>query len=351
MQSSSLHAVSAYRPRVLMDHCIKMTGKIAVLVFLLMVCYTFSCYRQMPEAQPRMKDTATIPQARHPYRLPRDFTPLLQSSVNSVEKFVVFIGWPRSGHSIIGRMLDAHPNVIVGGMSALNDSINKTAIFNWIYEDSYNKAKWPYHTRANIRAGGLWQGRFEELKVIGDLKHPTGLYLKVSSSEFQGFCKRLASVMIVPIYAILVVRNPYDMIASATLYEAEYRDSGRRGVKVETLPGSKYRDVALLKQMAKESIDQTEAVADMITLCDLTVLEIHHADHIRDPVTVMQNICHFLDLECFPYYLEKCSSETHKYLPRARDSVVWTPEIIDMVEEEIQTFPFFQRYTFDMDYL
>lgn len=39
--------------------------------------------------------------------------PLSQEAVDGVEKFVIFVGYPRSGHSIIGSMMDAHQNIII----------------------------------------------------------------------------------------------------------------------------------------------------------------------------------------------------------------------------------------------
>ena len=40
--------------------------------------------------------------------------PLPQSEVDGVETFVSFIGFGRSGHSFIGAVLDAHPNIVIG---------------------------------------------------------------------------------------------------------------------------------------------------------------------------------------------------------------------------------------------
>jgi hypothetical protein len=32
---------------------------------------------------------------------------------SSVRTFVLFVGYPRSGHSLIGSIMDAHPNIII----------------------------------------------------------------------------------------------------------------------------------------------------------------------------------------------------------------------------------------------
>jgi hypothetical protein len=32
---------------------------------------------------------------------------------SNVRTFILFVGYPRSGHSLIGSIMDAHPNVII----------------------------------------------------------------------------------------------------------------------------------------------------------------------------------------------------------------------------------------------
>ena len=41
------------------------------------------------------------------------FKPLTSAEVEGVERFVFFIGYPRSGHSFIGSVLDTHPNTVM----------------------------------------------------------------------------------------------------------------------------------------------------------------------------------------------------------------------------------------------
>ena len=90
----------------------------------------------------------------------------------AVERFLLFVGYPRSGHSIVGAMLNAHrdavvaheldaPPLIVGGCS-------RDELFSRILARAYwfnmrgNRANYPY------AVPGQWQGRFATLRVIGD---------------------------------------------------------------------------------------------------------------------------------------------------------------------------------------
>ena len=333
-----------------------MAYKIAAIIIpvLLVIGVCGSLYMQIiPLLQnPQLEDSE---ESTAPPPLPVKFTPLSKRTVDTVEKFVYFTGWPRSGHMIISRILDAHPDVVIGNMSVFNRiqwsvlGTDKASIFNWLYEDSYKGALLPNYYRTKLTVSGLWQGRFKDLKVIGDARIPTKTYLNARfPSDFLQYCKQLEDVIKIPLRVICVVRNPYDMIATGVIYEAERRATGRYGVKLSST--DQYENAHLLKRMTKLTFSRAEAVTEINKLCNMTVLEIHHADHIKYPFATLQKICDFLELECSTNYLDKCSSETSNELSRTRDSVVWTPEVIAMVEEEKYKYPFFQRYTFDKDY-
>ncbi|PSO51862.1 MAG: hypothetical protein BRC34_14235, partial [Cyanobacteria bacterium QH_1_48_107] len=44
-----------------------------------------------------------------------------KKNFQNVDKYCMFIGYPRSGHSLVGSLLDAHPNIIIAHeLNALN---------------------------------------------------------------------------------------------------------------------------------------------------------------------------------------------------------------------------------------
>jgi len=76
------------------------------------------------------------------------FKPLPRSIVEGVEKFVIFIGYQRSGYTNIGSVMDAHPNILItNSVSVLQQCTetpmgkaffeNKTLLINTIYKGSY----------------------------------------------------------------------------------------------------------------------------------------------------------------------------------------------------------------------
>ena len=74
------------------------------------------------------------------------FQPLPMSVINRVKVYVFFVGVARSGHSIVGAILDSHPHIVISNelnvfRNLLNiPDITKSTLFNKIWNTSYEKA-------------------------------------------------------------------------------------------------------------------------------------------------------------------------------------------------------------------
>ena len=310
----------------------------------------------------------------------RHFKPLTAEQARGVEKFVFFTGYPRSGHSIVGSYMDAHPNIVLSfgfylfrhllkePSHLLNIDIllqNKTVFFNIIYERSYQ-----YYLESSeinnkgytLDVPGLWSGRFHgKLKVIGDKSaSPTsdGFRL-VSSSIFKSQYCRLHEKLGVPLMGIHVVRNPFDMIATHTLYKTFFRTwkSGNvsewvvedRWVDKMQWPSEQLNNEILLKRSVEYYLGKAKAVHEMAPLCGMNILEVHNEDFVQNPRRELLRICEFLDVDCPEDYVRVCESKTYRKVSRTRDLVLWPPYLKQQVEESIKNYPFFRGYTFEDD--
>ena len=282
--------------------------------------------------------------------------PLNRSDLDSVENFLIFMGWPRSCHSIIGSMLDAHPNIIVAHEYFLFQKlkvhpglIQRKVLYNQLYNNSYVNARRGWRTTQQTQKGyslsmdGLWQGKFTSLKVIGDKcgGDMTRMYHK-SKGQFRTLYQMLKANVKVPIKVLQVVRNPFDMIATVALY----RGSGKREVKVNATTTHKYSDSRILKGAIKSVMDISQAIMRMVPEMGLSPLEVHCEDLIADPAKTISHICQFLDLECSADYLQMCVDKTFKNVSKSRHLVEWDPETLYSLINHIQKFPFFHRYSF-----
>ena len=110
--------------------------------------------------------------------------------------------------------------------------------------------------------------------------------------------------------------------------------------------------VQAVKKMYAETNDlykQVKTVDDMIAALNLTVLEIHSADFIKDPKHTLRSICTFLDLKCPEDYLQACYDKTYRSVSRTRDVLVWDEQLIEDIESRMKQHTFLRRYSFHSD--
>lgn len=289
--------------------------------------------------------------------LPTKWRPLEKADVESIESFLIFIGWPRSCHSIIGSMLDAHPNVIVAHefsvfhqLSMNTQLTERNILYNELYRNSYTNAKKGWRNSTQTQKGysldidGSWQGHFKKLKVIGDKcgGDSTRMYLE-NRDQFKSLYNNLKANVNVPVRILQVVRNPFDMIATLTLY----RGSGIPEVKVNASVSNKYKNVSVLKGATESVLDIANALLKMVPDVRLSPLQVHCEDLIAHPARTISHICQFLKLECSQEFLQMCADKTFKNTSQSRHLVEWNMDTLPSLIKRIRIFPFFHRYSFE----
>jgi len=101
---------------------------------------------------------------------------------DGVETFVMFIGYPRSRHSLVGAILDAHPEIIISHeYSVLGNwneyqrieqkNMQKYKLFFELHNLSTEQSMFGHRAESNLNGysyyiPGLWQGGYEkQIKV------------------------------------------------------------------------------------------------------------------------------------------------------------------------------------------
>ena len=286
------------------------------------------------------------------------FKPLSQSIVEGVEKFVVFVGYQRSGHTLIGSVMDAHPNILISNslfllrLCALNGVKervfgNKIRLFNTIYKDSFLLSTCGSRNGTALTKGyslevnGQWQGKFSQLRVVGE-KSGGSTSLLLRHDRGVTCWKYFVDSIGIPIVGIHVVRNPFDMIATESLY----RLSKVKETKASDLVYGKLRPgLTMLTEEATRVFKQANSVKDFNK--KHPVVEIHIEDYIRDPKSTVLKICKGLGLPCPEDYVEECYNKAYGSVSRTRDLIEWEPEVIKSIQSNMQKIPFFHGYTFE----
>ena len=332
------------------------------------------------------------------YKKKKDGPTLPLEVVNRVENFLMFVGYPRSGHSIIGSLLDAHPHIAIAHEYMLmanwkylsdrektSDLVNpfmndKDYLFNVLYRQSFwdsQISRSEKNSRKNytLDVDYPWQGAYDKyLSIIGDKSGgmTTNVYLN-SSDTFPQYLEELKRTVKVPVKVIHAVRNPFDLISTYLLYRDCNKlpliqtSRGGRAVMVSSyksemaklqakgdkkaFAAARYDAESRLKMSIDELVRKARAVGKIINMVGSSnVLEIHNRDLVSDPKTTMSKICSFLEVNCTPDYLNACVDKVFTTVSKTRSLLVWPPNLKRMVNNQlIEKFPFFRRYSFESE--
>jgi hypothetical protein len=277
-----------------------------------------------PERDRRFK---RIPNKKRRYVISALGSWVNKKSFERVESFCMFIGYPRSGHTLIGSLLDAHPNAVIADeMDALKyvqAGFSRNQLFYLLLRGSRRAARvgrqragYSYHVP------GQWQGGFDNLRVIGD---KAGGISAVRLAAFPFLLDTLSNGFNTRVKFIHVTRNPYDVISTM----ADWARS-----PLENSCG-RFFDFA-------ESIDQIKKEPKKAEIYDLK-----HEDFIASPKTALKELCRFLNLEEDESYLEACASIVYKSPHQSRLKTPWTPDLINDLKQKMNRFPFLKDYSFE----
>ncbi len=257
--------------------------------------------------------------ALHVARDRRDFRQL--------EHFLFFVGYPHSGSSLIGSLLNSHPEVVVSHeadvLRYVKPGIPRAMLLEMVLEGDRRFAKvgrrW-----MNIDYGfaGTCQGTFVRLRVLGDKKAQRSVR---RVRDDPAILERLRRTVGVPIRVLHIARNPFDNIASMA----------RR--PEEPLSGviDHYRGVADAVDTVRSYLDESEFLA------------VRYESVVADPAGQMAEICRFVGVDAPEAYRAICACTIHPARGRSRDRLEWSPEVRHEVEELIAAHPPLAGYSFE----
>lgn len=249
-----------------------------------------------------------------------------RSLIEDIERYCMFIGYPRSGHSLISALLDAHPEAVcaneLGVLKYLHAGYAKRELFYLLMQNA------KLHTRAGNAVGGYsyqvprqYQGRWNHIRVIGD-KQGSGAVQRLQARPW--LLNRLRRVIDTEIHFIHVIRNPFDMIQSTS---------------------------------KMSSWDLDSSIAFFFRLCDtiLTIrrrlrpnelIEFRHEDFLASPEDHLLNLCRALGLQENDDYIRACCGIIWEKPHITRSKSGWTRGQIRHVLDGIERIPYLEGYTY-----
>lgn len=282
------------------------------------------------KARALSKQLTSLPLLMWQYVLTTRGSKEYRSWFDQVHTFVLFLGYSRSGHSIVSALLDAHPNAVVasevGALKYVYAGFDRDRLLYLLCLAAARSA------RVKRRAGGhtyevpgLWQGRFEQIHVIGD-KQAEGVTLRLRARPWLH--GKMAKTVGIKVRYIHVFRNPFDNISSMARHEG-----GHGGAR--------------LRANIDEYFRLCESVMEIKKLVgDASVIDIQLETLIGRSNDTLSLLCRFLGLVPSDNYLEKCKRVIYKAPRRSRNDCVWSDSDYQAVIQRMKAFPHLRCYGF-----
>lgn len=240
------------------------------------------------------------------------------------ERFVGFIGNSRSGHSLVGSLIDAHPDAEVAhelhalkhlaagaGFAAVVRALRQNARIFQVMGRSY--------TGYDYVVPGQWQGACRRLAVVGDKKGNGSARLL---RRDPGALARVLARVPVPLTFVHVIRNPYDNIATKAL---------RTGRTLESASAIYFANAAKIAELKDHP--------------RVAVHDVHLETLIAQPRPTLRALAAALALDPdVPGYLDACAEILFTSPARSRDKVSWPTGLIADIDARLAGLPFLSGY-------
>ena len=259
------------------------------------------------------------------FRYRQSLTPADFSQANC---FVAFVGGTRTGSTLLGALLDAHPDAVIAteadAFGAHEQGFDRTGLYRLLLENarqfSAEGAKW---TGYNYAVPGQWQGRCRAIRVIGDKK--AGRTTR-RLDENPDLLNQMAEMLQLPICLIHTIRNPFDVVATR-------KNRANRNKELREISDGYFRQQEKVQRL-KENTHTAQ------------IIDVRHDDLIREPDTVLRRVLASLNLDANEEYIQAAAGIVSTKPNLSRNSVTWTAELIRDIENRIQEFPWLQGYAF-----
>lgn len=254
---------------------------------------------------------------------------------DGVRTYCFFVGYPRSGHSLVGSLLDAHPHAVIAheqdALKFVNEAYSREELFTLLIRNAMQIGrKGRSQTGYSYQVPGQYQGDWKELRVIGDKRGGnSSRWLRKKPELLQ----KLRTTLKEGLRVVHISRNPFDNIATMA-----YRHA--RGKPERMTEG-------VLRQEKAHYMNLAGAVER--TRQELDPEEFHHVRNetlLADPDTHLSEMLSFLGLEVYPDHLEACKSILFDAPSRSRERFDWPDDLVEEVEKEIEGFPCLAGYSF-----
>jgi len=268
---------------------------------------------------------------------------------------VQFVGFPRSGHSLIGALLDAHDEAVVA------HELDALGLFRKGVPVRRLPGLLAWNAEGFSAHGRHWNGFSYQVPdtrrvadkrplVIGDKK---GDWVTRWSAGTPDLIDRFRAASPFRCKWILVTRHPLDNVATMSLRQGRRYDR----LRIQADSGDGFRR-ALAQAQADGSVAaevSDDMVADYRALCTAVALmkaripaedwlEIAYEDFVAMPHEALGQLAAFVGLDADPAWLTRASALVNQSARRSRDAIGWHEHQRAALADTIAARDFLQAY-------
>eukprot|EP00117_Sycon_ciliatum_P011129 scpid62079/ scgid12737/ len=291
-------------------------------------------------------------------------------TAQSVQRLMLFIGYPRSCSTLVGSLLDAHPHVVLTNEYDLPGQWKKwTAeqrsqrefVFNEIFRvtraqaqsslrskparDTTSAAKKKKFNIGNYfyKVLNQWQGNFNgPVQIIGD-KHGGRngriFHCYNQSSRRENIFDEMSAKLKLPIVFIHAMRHPLDIIATYAARRGRLRKVVNNKVVLRAKVGA--MNASIIRAAIQDYVHMTEQVAkvkERYRTADLRCESL-----VANPIATLRKLCSDLHLSCSEEYLTDCARIVRPVTSVTRGLVDWTPDLLKELDSKIGCLDFVRK--------
>ncbi len=258
-----------------------------------------------------------------------------QNTFRNIQSFCMFIGYPRSGHSFIGALIDAHPNASMGmevdALNLVRLGYSKNQLFCYLIRSSKIftkklKNQWSGYSYA---VPGQYQGKYTTLKLIGDKRGgKSTLHLMEDFSLY----KKLMKLVKCKVKVLHIIRHPLDNISTIILMSLKDNHVPIR-TDFEAKIDLYFESVKFNSEIKRNG--------------NINILDVYHEDLISKPREQLLRILDHLELDPEPSYLNSCIRQVYKEPNLSREKLIWPEDMLSRVHKEMSKYEFLKKYLSD----
>jgi len=248
---------------------------------------------------------------------------MLRSDFKKVERFCLFIGHGRSGHSLIGALLDAHPSMNIAheldALGLIKRGISRESLF-LLYGTSrhfqQHDSEW---TGYKYSVPNQYKGEFTTLHVIGDKK---GGRSTQRLGEDPTLLTKVHELIDIPMHVIHVKRHPLNNVF--TIAQKSYGKKTDLDYSIERY----FRRCEIIRNI-KNRVKNYERIK---------WLNLHHESFVCNTGHKLRELCKYLGIEVDEVYLKDCTEIVFNKPNKSRHKVRYKENHISKIKRKASDF-------------